>query len=98
MFVIASTAADSLETLPLTLGDVLLMISIFSASGLAVWRISMVINSLKTRVVDLEKDKFGMSQASELALRFALANRDSRVPDPRDPNHLLGFSLETDED
>lgn len=86
MLVLADAA---IESVPVTLGDILLIFSVFTASGIAVWRISSVVSGLKTRLEDLEKDQFGMSQAAELALRQAIANPDMRVPDPRKPNELI---------
>lgn len=41
------------------------------------------------RLASLERDHYGITAASEQALRQAIANPGHRVPDPRDPNKLI---------
>ena len=82
-------AQSTLESTPITLGDLLLVGSVFTATFIAIWRINTMFAKFNNRLEDLEKDQFGMSQMSELALRQAIANPTMRVPDPRNPKQLI---------
>lgn len=78
-----------MQSSPVSLGDLLLIVTVICSSGAAVWRISSLVSGLNTRLEDLEKDKFGMSQVCELALRQSIANPGMRVPDPRHPGEII---------
>jgi hypothetical protein len=78
-----------MSEIPLNIGDLLVIMSIFASTGGAVWRIGRVIAKFESRLVDLERDKYPMSVASEAALRMAIENPSLKVPDPRDPNRVI---------
>lgn len=74
---------------PITGGDLLTIVAILSSAGAAVWRISTVLGHFENRIVELERDRYPLSVASENALRMAIENPGMRVPDPRDPNRVI---------
>ena len=78
-----------MNDIPLNIGDLLTICTIIGSSAAAVWRISKVINRFESRLLDLEKDRYPMSIASENALRLAILNPGMQIPDPRDPNRII---------
>lgn len=84
-----SFRGDTLTDIPLNIGDLLTIVTIIASSTAAVWRISKVINRFESRLLDLEKDRYPMSIASENALRLAILNPGMSIPDPRDPNRII---------
>jgi hypothetical protein len=82
--------------LPLTLGEALTILSILSGFGLAIWRMGRFFSRLEirqvafeNRLIDLEKDRYPLSVASEAALRLAILNPGMQVPDPRTPTQVI---------
>jgi hypothetical protein len=78
-----------MNEMPINVGDMLTIITILGSTAMAVWRISKVINRFESRLLDLEKDRYPMSIASENALRLAILNPGIQIPDPRDPNRTI---------
>ena len=78
-----------MNEIPLNIGDALTILTILGSTAAAVWRIGKVINKFESRLLDLEKDRYPLSVASEAALRLAILNPGMAVPDPRNPTQVI---------
>ena len=78
-----------METLLITWGDLFIASTILLTGGGIILKLSKLFEKQNNRLGVLERDHYGMSRASEDALRHALANPGHRVPDPRHPDRII---------
>jgi hypothetical protein len=66
-----------------------IVVTIVTTAVAVTWKISSVANAIRSDIQNLQADHYGLSAASEQALRMAIENPTLRVPDPRDPSRII---------
>jgi hypothetical protein len=72
------------------------IVSMGGIGGTGIWKAAFILADLRRDVQDLRRQSeadragsFSMDRASEVALRMAIENPGTRIPNPRDPSQVI---------